>query len=58
LLQVCDDGQGFKLRPNQEADHFGLPGMQERAQLAGGELTIDSQPGRGTTVQLSIKDVE
>jgi len=58
LLQVCDDGQGFKLWPDPSVDHFGLPGMQERAQLVGGELTIDSQQGRGAKVQLSIKDVE
>jgi signal transduction histidine kinase len=58
LLQVCDDGLGFKVWPDPQADHFGLSGMRERAQLVGGQLTIDSRPGQGTTVQLSIKDVE
>src|SRR6185503_5435116 len=44
-LLVCDDGRGFKERPGENADHFGLPGMRERAQLVGGKLTVDSQPG-------------
>lgn len=57
-LQVQDDGLGFEVRPDDNSDHFGLPGMQERAQLVGGKLTIDSQSGKGTTVRLSIKDVE
>ncbi|HMR63955.1 MAG TPA: sensor histidine kinase [Anaerolineae bacterium] len=57
-LLVRDDGRGFQEQANHQTDHFGLPGMRERAQLAGGKLTIDSQPGRGTTVRLSIKDVE
>ena len=32
--------------------HFGLQGMSERAELIGAKLTIDSDPGGGTTVQL------
>ena len=57
-LLVYDDGRGFKERPGENVDHFGLPGMRERAQLLGGKLTIDSQPGQGTTVRLTIKEVE
>ena len=57
-LLVQDDGIGFKERPGEQADHFGLPGMRERAQLAGGQLTLDSRPGQGTMVRLTIKDVE
>jgi signal transduction histidine kinase len=30
---------------------MGLPGMQERAALIGGRLTIDSCPGAGTTLR-------
>jgi signal transduction histidine kinase len=58
LLLVEDDGQGFTEQSGNHADHFGLPGMRERAQLAGGNLSIDSHPGQGTTVRLAIKDVE
>lgn len=57
-LLVYDDGRGFKERPGENADHFGLPGMRERAQLVGGKLTVDSQPGQGTTIRLTIKEVE
>lgn len=54
-LLVRDDGLGFKEGPGENGDHFGLSGMRERAHLAGGNLAIDSQPGQGTTVRLSIK---
>lgn len=55
-LEVSDDGRGFDPRLAESAGHFGLSGMRERAQLAGGELSISSQPGRGTRVRLVIKD--
>jgi len=53
-LAVQDDGCGFE-PPDQPADltregHFGLMGMRERAMLYGGHLTIDSAPGRGTSI--------
>jgi signal transduction histidine kinase len=57
-LLVRDDGIGFKERPGENDDHFGLPGMRERAQLVGGQLTIDSQPSQGTTVRLTIKEAK
>ncbi|HRV95055.1 MAG TPA: sensor histidine kinase [Anaerolineae bacterium] len=57
-LLVQDDGRGFKPQPIDQTEHFGLAGMRERAQLAGGQLAIESQPGRGTTIRLTIKDVD
>jgi len=53
-LVVRDDGRGFT-PPEQPADlvhqgHFGLMGMRERALLYGGQLTIASAPGQGTTI--------
>jgi len=56
LLLVRDDGLGFNVRQGEASGRFGLPGMRERAQLVGGQLTIDSQPGQGTTVRLTIED--
>lgn len=53
-LQVRDDGRGFDAAAGDTPGHFGLSGMRERAQLAGGRVSIDSRPGHGTTVQLSI----
>jgi signal transduction histidine kinase len=54
-LVVRDDGLGFNVRQGEASGHFGLRGMRERAQLVGGQLTIDSQPGQGTTIRLTIE---
>ncbi len=53
-LIVQDDGLGFDPRDKVSAGHFGLVGMKERAELAGGTLTINSQKGKGTEVVLEI----
>ncbi|MGD9146594.1 MAG: GAF domain-containing protein [Anaerolineae bacterium] len=51
---VADDGRGFDPEdPPQDGDHFGLSIMRARAARLGGEIRIDSQPGRGTQVTLS-----
>ncbi len=57
LLRVRDDGLGFKPGKKDLSGHFGLSGMRERAELAGGELKIDSSPKKGTTIQLTIKGI-
>jgi signal transduction histidine kinase len=50
-LTVADDGVGFA--PTAPAPgRYGLVGMTERAEEAGCELTVRSQPGRGTTVEV------
>jgi signal transduction histidine kinase len=55
-LVVCDDGCGFD--PSQDvaqAHHgLGLAGMRERAALVGGHAEVDSRPGAGTTVTVTI----
>jgi NarL family two-component system sensor histidine kinase YdfH len=54
-LRIWDDGAGFD--PEEEitrAGHYGLLGIRERARLAGGTLTIDSSPGSGTRINLSL----
>jgi signal transduction histidine kinase len=56
LLLVRDDGLGFDVRQGKASGHFGLSGLQERAHLAGGQLTIDSRRGQGTTIRLIIGD--
>ena len=52
-LSVTDDGGGF------EADkvprgHLGLIGMRQRVDLVGGELRVQSEPGRGTTIEATV----
>src|SRR5262249_33580779 len=38
------------------AGHHGMPGMHERAKLAGGKLTFWSQPDTGTEIELTIPE--
>jgi signal transduction histidine kinase len=58
VLRVQDDGQGFDPPEvpgrHAAAGHFGLLGMHERAELAGGRLGVNSAPGRGTSVTLHL----
>ena len=54
-LKVEDDGLGFDMKHFQETGHYGLAGMRERAQAAGGKLAISSKSGKGTTVELHLK---
>jgi signal transduction histidine kinase len=51
-LTVVDDGVGFS--PRERHEGFGLLGMSERAQLAGGTLEVTSAPGDGTTVRARL----
>ena len=55
-LSVADDGVGFDLAAVQRngAGHFGLMGMNERAETLGGQVGIYTQPGDGTRVELSV----
>jgi two-component system sensor histidine kinase UhpB len=52
VLVVADDGRG--LPDGASASSQGIRGMRERAMLVGATLTIESEPGRGTVVELSI----
>ena len=57
-LIVHDDGRGFDVSAaRKRAEHGGSQGllsMQERVELAGGDLEIDSAAGRGTTVRVRL----
>ena len=59
-LVVTDDGQGFDPAPRAVTgglaarEGFGLLGMRERAALAGGRAEVDSRPGAGTTVTVTV----
>ena len=58
VLSVRDDGQGFQPPDLPDAlvrrGHFGLMGIQERALLYSGVLTIRSAPGEGTQVGVRL----
>jgi two-component system sensor histidine kinase UhpB len=55
-LKVEDDGHGFDvLRVSESAlrsQQWGLLGMQERAELVGGQVSVESQPGKGTRLDV------
>ena len=54
VLAVSDDGRGFEPAAPVRPNAFGLVGLRERALLVGGEISIDSAPGRGTRVELRV----
>ncbi|MBI3146286.1 MAG: response regulator [Pseudogulbenkiania sp.] len=51
-LQIKDNGAGMK--DVKKTNSFGLVGMQERVSMLGGEFNIDSAPGQGTTLTISM----
>jgi PAS domain S-box-containing protein len=53
-VRVSDDGLGFRTGGRQQPGHLGLVAMRERAEMAGGWFRIDSEPGRGTTVEFML----
>jgi signal transduction histidine kinase len=53
-LQVADNGVGIAGNDARGRNSLGLLGMQERAQLFGGEVHISGAPGKGTTVSVRI----
>src|SRR5919109_1833960 len=54
VLRVRDDGTGFTTPPTNGRARLGLSGMRERALLVGGSLTVFSEPGDGTTIELTM----
>ena len=55
-FSIADDGRGFDPanRLGQDDGHFGLDGIRERLNRLGGTLAIDSAPGRGTYIRITI----
>jgi two-component system sensor histidine kinase UhpB len=49
-LEVEDDGVGFDVRESAVTRGLGLQGMRERMALIGGEVRVESSPGRGTRI--------
>jgi len=53
IIFVEDDGKGFN--PAQQAPgHFGMIGLSERARLLGGKLDLETGPGEGPRVTVSV----
>lgn len=54
LLRVTDDGVGFDPATVERKQGLGLRGMEERAALVSGEVSVTSAPGHGTVVELTV----
>ncbi|OLC53567.1 MAG: hypothetical protein AUH85_13915 [Chloroflexi bacterium 13_1_40CM_4_68_4] len=58
VVTIEDDGKGFDVETTftsaEGRGHFGVVGMRERAEAAGGQLVVRSEIGRGTIVRASI----
>jgi signal transduction histidine kinase len=55
ILGIGDDGVGFDLAAVDRESHYGLRGICERAELVNGDFRLQSQPGKGTSIQLIIR---
>ncbi|MDP6388139.1 MAG: PAS domain-containing protein [Candidatus Pacebacteria bacterium] len=55
-ILISDDGKGFEnnIKYRRSSDGFGLQGIGERAKICGGVLTIDSCPGKGSSLHIII----
>jgi signal transduction histidine kinase len=54
VLEVRDNGKGFDTQGDGPPEKQGLRNMRDRARSVGAQLSIDSTPGRGTTVRLEL----
>ncbi|HWM35893.1 MAG TPA: GAF domain-containing sensor histidine kinase, partial [Streptomyces sp.] len=54
-LRITDDGRGFDPKAVRKAGrHLGLVSMRDRAGGVGGRLIVDSEPGKGTVIELEV----
>ncbi|MFE7211708.1 GAF domain-containing sensor histidine kinase [Streptomyces sp. NPDC001698] len=55
VLRISDDGTGFDPKAVRRAGrHLGLVSMRDRASGAGGRLTVESEPGKGTAIEMEV----
>jgi signal transduction histidine kinase len=57
-LSIADDGIGFDSEAHQQPEakpNWGLINMRERSQAIGGQLSVETAPGKGTQIVVEIK---
>jgi signal transduction histidine kinase len=52
--RLADNGVGFDVSTAEGGNHYGLRSMRERIKRVGGDVTVDSTPGRGTQLLIRI----
>lgn len=54
LLEISDNGRGMTAEQMSGSQSLGLLGIRERAELLGGSVAIDSRPGEGTRLRVTL----
>lgn len=54
IVEISDNGDGFEIGETPQGTGLGLFGMQERAEIVGGSVNINSEKGKGTFITLTI----
>ena len=53
-MTIEDNGIGFDTHLSANENRLGLFGMRERVEMLGGNLMIESSPGKGTTISVEV----
>ena len=54
LAGLADDGNGFDPNSARDGWSHGIMGMQQRVRALGGKFSLESAPGRGTTLRVTV----
>ena len=54
IVEVSDRGYGFDPDKILPEGHMGLVGMRERVEILGGSFDLQSAPGQGTTIRVTL----
>jgi signal transduction histidine kinase len=52
--RLRDNGEGFDIGATEGSTHYGIKGMRERIHKIGGELDLQTAPGKGTEIKITI----
>jgi len=58
LLEIADNGKGFDPAEVAAAGGLGLISMRERVEALGGQYNLDSAPGRGTIIRVTLRTMD
>ncbi|HKY08702.1 MAG TPA: ATP-binding protein, partial [Candidatus Binatia bacterium] len=52
--RLRDNGVGFETGAGDHSSHYGLKGMKERIDKIGGKIKLDTAPGKGTDIKITV----